>query len=63
MLYQFFSRTKTLQLNLLILLKFPDIFHWKSAKKFKLVDAKVENVNQIVSHILKNSSKNIAVKW
>ena len=47
----------------MILLKFPDIFRWKSAKKFKLVDAKVENVDQIVSNILKNSPKNIAVKW
>ena len=31
----FFFRTTELQLNLLILLEVPNIFHWKPAKKIK----------------------------
>ena len=70
--YQIIFRTTGLQLNLLILIKFPHIFHWKPAKKKKSgcglgakfvlrkkYELKEKHVYNIVTNNLKNCSKQL----
>ena len=56
---QNFFRTNGFQLNFLILILFPNIPHWKPAKKIKLGVVLGQNVGQIMSIILKKVKKQV----
>ena len=47
------------QLNLLILIEFPNILHWKSAKKIKLGVVLGQNFGQIISNVVKKVKKQV----
>ena len=52
-----FFRTTGFQLNFLILIEFPNILHWKPAKKIKLGVVLGQNLGQIMSNIVKKVKK------
>ena len=52
-------RTTGLQLEFLILIEFPNILHWKPAKKIKLGVVFGQNVGQIKSNVVKKVKKQV----
>ena len=52
-----FSELIGFQLNFLILIKFPNICHWKSAKKIKVGAILGQNLGQIRSNVVKKVKK------
>ena len=50
-------RTAGFQLTFLILIEFPNIFHWKPAKKIKLGVVLGQNFGKIISSIVKKVKK------
>ena len=47
------------QLNLLILIEFPNILHWKPAKKIKLGVVLGQDLGQITSNVVKKVKKQV----
>ena len=54
---QIFFRTTGFQLKFLILIKLPNILHWKPAKKIKLGVVLGQNLSQIISNVVKKVYK------
>ena len=54
-----FFRTNGFQLNFLILILFPNILHWKPAKKIKLDVVLGQNLGQIMSNFVKKLKKQV----
>ena len=52
-----FFRTTGFQLKFLKLIEFPNILHWKPAKKIKLGVVLGQNLGQIMSNIVKKVKK------
>ena len=52
-------RTTGFQLTFLILIEFPNIFHWKPAKKIKLGVVLGQNLGQIMSNVVKKVKKQV----
>ena len=50
-------RTTGFELTFLILIEFPNILHWKPAKKIKLSVVFGQNVGQIMSNVVKKVKK------
>ena len=50
-------KTTGFQLKFLILIEFPDILHWKPAKKIKLGVVLGQNLGQIMSNVMKKVKK------
>ena len=50
-------RTTGFQLTFLILIEFPNIFHWKPAKKIRVVVVLGQNLGQIRSNVVKKVKK------
>ena len=50
-------RTTGFQLKFLILIEFPNIVHWKPAKKIKLGVVLGQNLDQIMSNVVKKVKK------
>ena len=49
------------QLNFLILIEYPNILHWKPAKKLKLGVALGQNLGQIMSNVVKKVKKQVII--
>ena len=56
---QNFLRTTGFQLKFLILIEFPNIVHWKPAKKIKLGVVLGQNLGQIMSNVVKKVKKQV----
>ena len=52
-------RTTGFQLKFLILIEFPNIVHWKPAKKIKLGVVLGQNLDQITSNVVKKVKKQV----
>ena len=52
-------RTTGFQLKFLILIEFPNILHWKPAKKIKLGVVLGQNVGQIMCNVVKKVKKQV----
>ena len=50
-------RTTGFQLNFLILIEFPNILHWKAAKKINLGVVLGQNLGKIMSNVVKKSKE------
>ena len=56
---QNFFRTTAFLLNVLILIEFPNIFHWKPAKKVKLGVLLGQKLDQIMPNVVKKIKKQV----
>ena len=54
-----FSELLDSKLKFLILIEFPNIFHWKPAKKIKLGVVLGQNLSQIMSSVMKKVKKQV----